>query len=210
MITVIDYGVGNLGSIHNMLQRLGHESIVSSNQDVIARADALILPGVGAFDNAMRKLVDSGIVDCLNELVLKERKPILGICLGMQLMTEGSEEGNQSGLGWIEAQTQKFQGNVNGLSLRIPHMGWNHVKVIQNGAIMDGFDNDSRFYFVHSYHVNCNHHQDVMSTTFYGIEFHSAFHKGNIYGTQFHPEKSHKFGMKLLNNFASLYCKTNR
>lgn len=201
MIVIIDYGMGNLGSIKNMLFRIGAESVITSDAKIIQSADRIILPGVGAFDNAMRKLDQLGMICLLNGLVLEKHVPILGICLGMQLFTKCSEEGSLPGLGWIDAETVRFRFDSKNANLKIPHMGWNIVEVKQRRFIFKDMCVESRFYFVHSYHVCCNEESNVLATSSYGITFHSAIIRDNIVGTQFHPEKSHKFGMKLLYNF---------
>jgi glutamine amidotransferase len=201
MIVVIDYGVGNLGSILNMLRRIGASAIVSSNPEEIARAEKLILPGVGSFDNGMMNLRSSGLLPAITQKVMESETPILGICLGMQLLTKSSEEGVSPGLGWIDAATVRFSfGNGQSL-LKIPHMGWNTIKTNRPSALFDGFTESARFYFVHSFHVVCKNQEDVLATTVHGYDFASAFRRRNIFGTQFHPEKSHKFGIKLLKNF---------
>ena len=201
MIAIVDCGMGNHGSIQNMLLRIGVESTITTDIEVIKAAEKLILPGVGAFDKAMDNLHRIGIIPTLNEQVLEKKVPILGICLGMHLFSNKSEEGNTPGLGWIDAETIKFNFNLAESPLRVPHMGWNTIEVQQEGSILDNIYDESRFYFVHSYHVRCQSSACVLATTDYGIEFHSAIIKDNIVGTQFHPEKSHKFGMKLLSNF---------
>ena len=200
MISIVDYGMGNLGSIKNMLGRLGYESELTSDAETIRRADKLILPGVGHFDLAMKSLIELGLVDVLNTEVLERKKPIFGICLGMQLLTRGSEEGVQKGLGWIPADTMKFQSDDP--SFRIPHMGWNRVRLAQADSLWDSMPDNPRFYFVHSYYVRCDDPKHVWTTTDYGGEFHSGIRHENIHGAQFHPEKSHKFGLTLLGNFA--------
>ena len=194
--------MGNLGSIHNMLRRVGAESSITSDLDQIRRADKLILPGVGAFDAAMRNLARLGLVPVLNEQVLERRIPILGICLGMQLLTRGSEEGRLSGLGWIDADTVRFDLRDHP-NLRLPHMGWNRIRLCREGSILDGVADVERFYFVHTYHVRCHQPQDVLAVADYGMTFHAAVISANIVGTQFHPEKSHKFGLRVLANFAA-------
>ena len=209
MITIVDYGMGNLESIKNMFKKLKVESKISSDLDDFSNAEKLILPGVGAFDKAMEHIDRMGLREVLDRKAHQDKIPILGICLGMQLLTNGSEEGKLQGLGWIDAYTKKFQNNY-GSGIRIPHMGWNEVKVSNSCALTDGLENltianeNPRFYFVHSYHVEVKNQSDSMLKTNYFIEFDSGIHKGNIYGAQFHPEKSHKFGMRMLKNFADL------
>lgn len=202
MVVIIDYGVGNLGSIQNMLRKVGCQAITSSDPDVIMNAPKLLLPGVGAFDAGMQCLTERGLKPVLNEYVISRKKPVLGICLGMQLMAASSDEGRIPGLGWIDAQVKRIRPSDR--SLKVPHMGWNQVRQIKDDPLLTNLNTGSRFYFVHSYHVECHNPEDVLLTTSYGGEFHSAFRHGNIWGFQFHPEKSHKFGMQLLKNFAEL------
>ena len=204
MVVIVNFGVGNVGSIANMLNRIGVEAAVSSASDSIARADRLILPGVGAFDPAMERLLASGLVEVLHHRVFEDRIPLLGICLGMQLLTERSEEGRLPGLGWIPAETVRFRLPEGVTNVRIPHMGWNTVTPRRGALLFDSAPPDARFYFAHSYHVRCRDEQHVMATTRHGVEFHSAVRRDNILGTQFHPEKSHRFGMDLLRAFAAL------
>ena len=199
MICIIDYEVGNIGSIKNMIKKIGYECIVSREHEIIKNADKLLLPGVGSFDFAMRKLEEFDLIDILNTEVLIKKKPILGICLGMQLMTKGSDEGEKKGLAWIDAYTNLFQVD----KLKIPHMGWNLVNIAKKHFLSDDLFDENRFYFVHSYHVQCENKEDVLFSTEYGLKFVSGFAKDNIYGVQFHPEKSHKFGKKLFENFCS-------
>ena len=206
MIAIIDFGMGNLSSIKNMLTRINVNSKITHNKEDIVSANGVILPGVGAFDEAMKNLTDLGIIPLLNQIV-NNNKPVLGICLGMQLMTNKSEEGQLPGLGWIDAEVKKFDFKNNNLDLKIPHMGWNQIKIIQKSALFSGLDIESRFYFVHSYHVICNSRENVLTETFYGYDFHSSFQMNNIVGVQFHPEKSHKFGMRFFMNLIDhLFC----
>ena len=202
MVTIIDYGLGNLASIKNMLKKIGVSSVISSSKDEIANAEKLILPGVGHFAKGMENLYKSGLVPVMNELVLEKKKPILGICLGMQLMTSFSEEGNVQGLGWINANTIKF--NLSNPAYKIPHMGWSNVNFNFEDPLSESLQNLARFYFVHSYHVKCENDINILATTNYENTFHSAIIKDNIRGVQFHPEKSHKFGMQLLKNFSNI------
>jgi imidazole glycerol-phosphate synthase subunit HisH len=201
MIVIIDYQMGNLGSILNMLKKIGTAGTISSDHDEIRRAEKLILPGVGAFDQGMANLERMGLIPVLRELVLEKRTPILGICLGMQLMTKSSEEGKLPGLGWIDARTVRFRHDAS-TDLKVPHMGWNTVTVRKDSVLFRDMFPEPRFYFVHSYHADCRDAADVLTTTHYGYDFTSAFQQDNITGVQYHPEKSHKFGMKLLSNWA--------
>lgn len=204
MIVVIDYGMGNLGSILNMLKKLRYNAVTSSDPAVVATASKLVLPGVGAFDNGMANLNRLGFIPILQDMVLQQKIPILGICLGMQLFTKNSEEGIVEGLGWLDAKTVRFRFDEKHKDLKIPHMGWNTVKAKKEGKLFENMYPESRFYFVHSYHLMCNDEPDVLATTFYGYEFVSAVQRDNIMGVQFHPEKSHKFGLKLVENFTKL------
>jgi len=203
MITIIDYGMGNLGSIRNMFKRIGVESEISGDRERIASANKILLPGVGAFDAAMERIAQSGLTELLNKKVLEEKVPVLGICLGMQLLTRSSEEGTLPGLGWIDAKTIKFNFPI-GSPLKVPHMGWNRIYPVNDSPLIAGLPEEPRFYFVHSYYVKTNNPADVLTTTFHGHEFHSVVQHENIFGAQFHPEKSHRFGMKLLENFARI------
>jgi glutamine amidotransferase len=205
MITIIDYGVGNLSSIRNMLKRLGTESKISTSLFDIEHADKLILPGVGSFDYGMTQLKNSGLLDILNKRVLVDKVPILGICLGVQLMMEGSEEGNMQGLGWIKGKTIAFDKTQLSPNQKIPHMGWNQVKEFEGSSLFNGMYAEPRFYFVHSYHLKATWPEDVLLKTNYGYDFAAGIESGNILGVQFHPEKSHKFGMKIFENFINYY-----
>lgn len=204
MVVIINYGMGNIGSISNMLKRVGAEAIVSSNPQEIKKAARLILPGVGAFNNGMDNLNNLGLTSVLNEKVIQQKTPILGICLGMQLMTKSSEEGSRPGLGWIDASTIRFKFGKEKQNLKIPHMGWNTIKWKKESVLFRDMFEEPRFYFVHSYHAVCNDEEDILATTNYGYDFVSAFQRDNIIGVQFHPEKSHKFGMQVLRNFVGL------
>ncbi|MDP2388233.1 MAG: imidazole glycerol phosphate synthase subunit HisH [Bacteroidota bacterium] len=203
MIVIIDYGIGNLASVQNMLKKINvKDVIISGDIDVVSKAEKLILPGVGSFDAGMNNLLNSGLIDTLNKKVLEEKVPILGICLGMQLMTLRSEEGSKKGLGWINAETLKFSFPSDSI-FKIPHMGWNYISITKANPLID-LNSKNKFYFVHSYYVKCAHEDEIIGTTNYNIEFTSFFNLNNIYGVQFHPEKSLKFGMKLLENFSKL------
>ena len=182
MITIIDYGVGNLGSIRNMLKRLGAPSIISSDRDTIAGANKLILPGVGSFDYGMSKLNDLGIVDILNKRVLEDKIPILGICLGVQLMTKSSKEGVLPGLGWFDAETVPFDFSEQKKNLIIPHMGWNNAKPAKESKLLQDLDENSKYYFVHSYHLNPKNNEDTLLSSIYGYGFAAALERDNIVG----------------------------
>lgn len=203
MIAIINYGLGNLTSILNMCKRLGIEAVITADPAELKAADQLILPGVGHFKKGMDNLRSSGLQPLLDELVLTQHKPILGICLGAQLMTMHSEEGDAEGLKWVDANTIRFRTEMLG-GLKVPHMGWSDVDFKEDHPIWQDLPDNPRFYHVHTYHFQFSDPGEVSATAVYGYEFACAFHKQNIFGTQFHPEKSHKFGMKLLRNFAAL------
>jgi imidazole glycerol-phosphate synthase subunit HisH len=202
MIIIVDYGMGNLGSVFNMFKKIGVDSKITSDLVEIKSAKKLLLPGVGSFDKAMERIVTSGIKEVLDQKVLVEETPILGICLGMQLLTNSSEEGIEKGLGYINASAKKFIFQDN--KMKVPHMGWNIVKKSTPSLLTQDFDAASRFYFVHSYYVVVENQKNSILKTNYGLEFDSAIQNKNVYGAQFHPEKSHKFGMKLLDNFSKI------
>lgn len=205
MIAIVNYGMGNLGSIKNMLDRIRVPSVITSDPKEIAGASKLILPGVGSFDHGMKKLHEFGLRDVLDQKVLGEKIPVLGVCLGMQLISQSSEEGVQPGLGWIDAKTVRFRFPEGTPQLRVPHMGWNSVHVIDPASLLyRQMEGTPKFYFVHSYHVVAGQQKITLGTTAYGFEFVSSVHADNIYGVQFHPEKSHKYGMQLYINFAAL------
>jgi len=203
MIAVINYGLGNLTSIKNMFARLGVDAVITDDKQKIRDASKLLLPGVGHFKKGMTNLHETGLYEILNTEVKEKGKPILGICLGAQLMTKHSEEGDIDGLGWVDAVTVKFdKDRLN--NLPIPHMGWSDIQVQNESELWAGLQPEPRFYFVHAYHFLFEEQREVTATSKYGYEFACAFKKGNVYGAQFHPEKSHKFGMKVLENFSKL------
>lgn len=202
MITIIDYGMGNLHSVLKAFKRLRIEAMLSSDIAEIQAADKLILPGVGHFKRGMDNLRERNLIQTLNEEVLEKGKPILGICLGMQLFTKSSEEGNAEGLGWLDAETVEFSFPEGEKIFRIPHIGWNSINFGTQTSLYDGISDDTSFYFVHSYYVKSNNDADVAASTEYGLNFTSSMVKSNIFATQFHPEKSHDDGLKLLKNFA--------
>lgn len=203
MIAIINYGLGNLTSILNMHKRLGIEAVITSDPVEIEHADKLILPGVGHFKKGMENLRETGLQELLDKLVLQEYKPILGICLGAQLMTKHSGEGDIEGLGWVDADTVAFdRSNLGGF--KIPHMGWADIEIKKENDLLKDLPAEPRFYHVHSFHFHFEQPAKIIATANYGYEFAVAFNKDNIYGTQFHPEKSHRFGMKVIENFAAL------
>ena len=202
-IVIVDYGMGNIQSVFRKFSLLGITPIVSNDVSVIKTADKLVLPGVGHFGNAIENLKTLGLHDILNESVLIRKTPILGICLGMQLMTNLSEEGDVLGFGWVDAKVKKFRIN-NTLEFKVPHVGWNQVEIKKESMLMKGIDNISEFYFVHSYVCKCNSEADVLNVSNYEMEFDSAFEKDNIFGVQYHPEKSFEVGKTLINNFVIL------
>lgn len=203
MIAIVDYDMGNVGSIANMLRKIGEPAVITSDPREIAKATKLILPGVGAFDTGMANLERGGMLPMLTEMVVGGRTPVLGICLGMELLSKRSEEGLCEGLGWLDAQTVRFHFGPTTPPLNVPHMGWNSVRADDGSTLLRGLPDDARFYFVHSYHVRCADASDVSGWTKYGYEFASVVERGHVMGTQFHPEKSHKYGMALLRNFAT-------
>lgn len=205
MITIIDYGMGNLGSILNMLKKIGASAQLSSDIKEIESSEKIILPGVGAFDMAMSNIQSLNLKTVLNKKALEDKVPILGICLGMQLLTEDSEEGTLKGMCWIPGHVKRFKfGHQMADNLKIPHMGWNQVNNVANHPLFHHMSEDMRFYFVHSYHFKCHLPENSIGETTYGFPFTSAVAKENIMGVQFHPEKSHKFGMQLLKNFVTI------
>lgn len=203
IIAIVDYGMGNIGSIVNMLQFLGVNSFVSNDINKIKSADKIILPGVGHFDKAMNNINQLNLKEPLINIALYQKKPFMGICLGMQLMCMDSEEGKLQGLGLISAHVKKFEFPANS-NLKIPHMGWNEVEVVKQSKLLDREEERNRFYFVHSFFVDCLDKSDVLTTTNFGLTFVSAFEKENILGVQFHPEKSHRFGIQLFKNFIAI------
>ncbi len=204
MIIIVDYGVGNLGSIANMFKKIGVPATISSDPKIIETADKLILPGIGAFDAGMAKLMERGFVPVLNHLVLDKKIPVLGHCLGLQVMTRSSEEGQLNGLGWFNAETLRFKFDEGHSILKVPHMGWNTIDICQPHPLLSDLEEGSRYYFVHSFYVESKEPDTVLATTDYGGPFHSVLARGNIMGAQFHPEKSHKFGMRFLKNFSEM------
>ena len=202
-IVIIDFGMGNLFSIYKKLKSIGANVIISSDPNVISNADKIILPGVGHFKKAMDNLKNAGLIEVLNENVLEKNKPILGICLGMQLMTSFSEEGNDNGLGWFDCKVSSFKVK-DSLRYKIPHTGWNQIKIKKESRLMKNIRENTEFYFVHSFHIKNENVKDILNSTQYEYRFTSAFEKGNIFGVQYHPEKSHTVGIKVLENFVNI------
>lgn len=204
MITIINYGLGNINAFCNLYKRLNIDIKISSDIDNLSEATKLILPGVGAFDHAMAQLNKSGMRGKLEELVIINKIPILGICVGMQMLADKSDEGMLPGLGWIKGNVKIFDKKLIPYKTKLPHMGWNEVKPVYENRIFAGLEKKTRFYFLHSYYFECSNNEDVISTTEYGITYASAVNNNNIFGVQFHPEKSHTNGIRLLKNFAEL------
>lgn len=200
MISIIDYGMGNLGSVKRKLDRIGAASVITSDPVQIQQSDRLILPGVGHFSNAVHELKIRGLWDILDKEVLVNKKPILGICLGMQLMTHHSEEGDADGFGWFDAEVVRFK-ITDTLKYKIPHCGWNQISVKKPSPLFPEISAEQEFYFVHAYHFICHNPSDILAETNYEDPFVSAVQKDNLYGVQFHPEKSHDAGELLLYNF---------
>jgi glutamine amidotransferase len=203
MIKIIDYGAGNFNSIKKILERLNLQSEICQLPEKLEESRIIILPGVGNFENAIVKLKSSGFYEILNHLVIEEKKIILGICLGMQLFFDESEESKQSGFSWINGTVEKFKfkNTVQTINLKTPHMGWNSVKSLNKKFLFKNLDEEPRFYFANSYHVVCKNKEDIVACTNYGYDFCSIVNKDNIWGVQFHPEKSHKFGINFFKNF---------
>lgn len=204
MITIIDYGLGNINAFVNVYERLNIPVKVAQNKEQLIGATKLILPGVGAFDYAMTKLNNSGMKEDITELVLNYKLPIMGICVGMQILADSSDEGNMQGLGWIEGKVKLFDTSNLRFKTKLPHMGWNTINPINGNPLLRSFDTESRFYFLHSYYFEPSNSESVIAITEYGKKYASAVNKENIYGIQFHPEKSLSNGMQLLKNFAEL------
>jgi len=202
-LAIVDYGMGNLNSVKKSLDRIGVSSIVSSDPKDIINAEKIILPGVGHFGKAMSNLKKLNLLETLNEAVLVKQKPILGICLGMELMAKEGEEGNAEGLGWIDAHIIKF--NISDkIRSKVPHIGWNQIHIKKSSLLMNDIPDLSEFYFVHSYHLRINDQSDILNETQHDYFYPSAIERGNIFGVQYHPEKSHEVGAQLLSNFVRL------
>jgi len=204
MITIIDYGLGNIQAFLNLYERLNIPVSVAKTAGDLISATKMILPGVGAFDYAVRRLNSSGMREMLDDLVLGKRIPILGICVGMQMLSQSSDEGKLPGLGWIDGAVKKFNNSALNFNQILPHMGWNTIQPIKSNALLVNLHKNPRFYFLHSYFFYCHDENDTIATTEYGFYFASAINHKNIYGIQFHPEKSHQSGIQLLKNFSDL------
>lgn len=204
MIVLIDYGVGNISAFLNIYKQLNIPARTAKTVAELEGAEKLILPGVGHFDYAMQRFNDSGMRETVDEMVRTGKKPVIGICVGMQMMAKSSDEGQLPGLGWIDAHVEKFSDSQRSAKMPLPHMGWNDVYALKNNPLFTGLEQDARFYFLHSYYFKCTLPQDAVAEAEYGIRFTAAVNHENVYGIQCHPEKSHHFGIQLLKNFAEL------
>jgi glutamine amidotransferase len=204
MITIVDYGVGNIMAFANTYKRLDIPHVVATSAEQLRDATRIILPGVGSFDHAMQRLESSGMRQVLDDLVLNKKVPVLGICVGMQMLAESSEEGTEAGLGWIKGKVRKFDVTKFTQTTHLPHMGWNNVRPNPDQALFKDLDNNSLFYFLHSYYFECHQEENVLAQSQYGFNFSCAVGTNNVFGVQFHPEKSHHFGATLLKNFAEI------
>lgn len=204
MITIADYGLGNIRAFLNIYRRMNVEVKTAVSADELQGATKVILPGVGSFDQAMRQLEQSGMRPALDDLALRQKVPVLGVCVGMQMLGQGSDEGVLPGLGWIEGRVKKLEVPQAAERLPIPHMGWNDVHPQRRSKLFAELDSDARFYFLHSYYFHCRHQEHEIATSNYGTTFACAVNAGNIFGVQFHPEKSHQHGDRVLKNFGAL------
>jgi len=204
MIKIVNYGSGNIQAILNIYKQLNIDCFVASTPEELADATKLILPGVGAFDETMQELIDSGFQTELNRLVLEKKTPVMGICVGMQILAKSSDEGDLPGLGYIDGQVKKFDVSVFNQKPHIPHLGWNSIKPTKEHPIFENIDFEQGFYFLHTYYFSCATLEDRLASTNYGLEYASAVHHDNVFGMQFHPEKSHSNGVQLFKNFANL------
>lgn len=204
MITVIDYGLGNVLAFVNVYNRLNIPVAVAKSANDLVNASKLILPGVGSFDHAMQQFDQSGMRQPVEQLVLQNAMPVMGICVGMQMLAKCSDEGELPGLGWIDGKVKKFDLSIMPRGTNLPHMGWNDVKPVVDGGLFKGMEQDARFYFLHSFYFECYQQPNVLAVTDYGGHFSCAVRRDNVYGVQFHPEKSHHFGSQLLKNYAEV------
>jgi glutamine amidotransferase len=201
MITIISYGSGNINAFVNIYQKLGFDIKVAKNEKDLENIEKILIPGVGSFDETINKINQSGMREKIDFYVLRKKIPVLGICVGMQIMGYSSEEGSMEGLGWIPGKIRKLPKEK---CLKLPHMGWNLLKIKKNHKLFSNVEDESRFYFLHSYFFDTDNHENILSETNYNFNFASSIYNNNIYGIQFHPEKSHKAGYQLLKNFAEL------
>lgn len=204
MIKIVDYGLGNIQAFVNLYKKLHIPILPAKTSEDLIDAQKIILPGVGAFDQAMQRLNDSGMRDSLEYLVQHKKVPVLGVCVGMQMLANSSDEGSMSGLGWVPGRVREFRSNAHLQGIAQPHMGWNDVRPVSASSLFSGLESDSRFYFLHSFYFECSNSNHSLAVTNYGLEFSCAVGNQNIFGVQFHPEKSHDFGIMLLKNFAEL------
>jgi glutamine amidotransferase len=204
MITIINYGSGNISAIGNIYEQLKVPFKIANRPDEVLGAEKIILPGVGAFDETISMLDESGFRKVLDKEVLVNKIPVIGICVGMQILAKTSEEGSLPGLGWIDGVVRKFDKTLLPFKPKIPHLGWNSIELTRNSHLYEGIIEEEGFYFLHSYYFECNKEDDVLSRTYYGKNFASSINNNNIYGVQFHPEKSHFNGIKLLHNFSKI------
>jgi glutamine amidotransferase len=204
MIGILDYGSGNVRAFINIYKKLGIPAGLINSANELKSAGKLILPGVGSFDYAMQRLKESGMRQALDEIVTRCGVPILGVCVGMQMLAHSSQEGNQAGLGWIDADVKKFDTNSHNNPINVPHIGWNDVTPLKANILLEGLEHGARFYFLHSYYLVCHKKEEIVAVTDYGTEFACIVNRGTIFGAQFHPEKSHHWGIRLLKNFAGL------
>lgn len=204
MITIVDYGLGNIRAFLNVYRRLNIEARTATTGSDLQDATKVILPGVGAFDHAMERLTASGMREALDDLALRRRVPILGVCVGMQILGRDSDEGRLPGLGWIDGRVRTLTSLMPVAPLPVPHMGWNDVRPVVPNRLFDGLESPPRFYFLHSFYFECARAEDAIAVADYGADFACAVNAGNVYGVQFHPEKSHHFGATILKNFAEI------
>jgi glutamine amidotransferase len=204
MIAIIDYGLGNVRAFANVYKKLNIPAIIVKQAEDLLNASKVILPGVGAFDHAMQRLEKSGMRQLLDEIVLHRHVPVLGVCVGMQMLAHSSEEGRMPGLGWIDGEVKRLRPSSKSASMRVPHMGWNDVRPKKSNGLLSKLDSNARFYFLHSYYFECHRNEDIIAVTDYGGDFTCVVNNGNVYGVQFHPEKSHRWGIQLLENYAYL------
>lgn len=204
MITVVDYGLGNIRAFLNVYRRLNIEATTATSASELQKATKVILPGVGAFDHAMERLTASGMREALDDLALRRRVPILGVCVGMQILGRESDEGRLPGLGWVDGRVRALASLMPAAPLPVPHMGWNDVRPVIHNRLFDGLESPPRFYFLHSYYFECDRADDAIAVADYGGDFACAVNAGNVYGVQFHPEKSHHYGATILKNFAEI------